>query len=556
MSKFLITLFLCIATIPAFGGCSAPVELKFASSSPDDDEYLFESDVYYTAAKAAGANTEFDKLYKEGKAYVEPMGYECDRLNSRSCTKNDTVHMNAGHVFKGQVVDYGATYRCNTWILGNDSWIEEDADVCMYWGFLGALKEGEKTTNVFGSEIDKSLCQSIEAEITDRQHGTVFELSCEHPKKFVCRPIKCDDKTMIIDNGVCKKQEVKQKKERVCMVKGLKVKHDMRYNVAYSGEDFEDVLNDFVNNNKKYVEDNPDEVIIVNGKNVLENWKKYKDVNAMYYFVCRSPFFEFAGCKGDYHPDDSGKCVEDAKKTLEKKTCREQRAKMSIEAIACCDTGSGAVWDRIERGKCVCVDSRGNKDSTKEFKIDNGRGKCVAKKSEKETKKDDDKEPIMKPVHNCPDDANPDGKGSCQCINDDMDYDGKECVCPKESQKRNGGCICDDDNKELKNGKCEYTAEHLAKMEKLLGDIDKQYNKLISITGNFEVSVWKDAEGNFNTTRLASDSIAGVVLGTVGGIVTATVVKKAQIKQGFEDIQCHIGGQSVANYGDGFTVGR
>jgi hypothetical protein len=71
-----------------------------------------------------------------------------------------------------------------------------------------------------------------------------------------------------------------------------------------------------------------------------------------------------------------------------------------------------------------------------------------------------------------------------------------------------------------------------------------------------KVNVWRDAEGKFNTARLASDSIAGVVLGTVGGIVTANVVKKSQIKQGFEDMKCSIGGQSVADFGDSFTVGR
>ena len=70
------------------------------------------------------------------------------------------------------------------------------------------------------------------------------------------------------------------------------------------------------------------------------------------------------------------------------------------------------------------------------------------------------------------------------------------------------------------------------------------------------MTYWKNSEGKFNTARLASDSIAGVVLGTVGGIVTANVVKKSQVKQGFEDMKCSIGGQSVANFGDDFVVGR
>ena len=69
-----------------------------------------------------------------------------------------------------------------------------------------------------------------------------------------------------------------------------------------------------------------------------------------------------------------------------------------------------------------------------------------------------------------------------------------------------------------------------------------------------KLSVWRDADGKFNTARLASDSIAGVVLGTAGGVITSKIVKKNQIKNGFEDLKCTIGGQVVATYGDEFTV--
>ena len=68
-------------------------------------------------------------------------------------------------------------------------------------------------------------------------------------------------------------------------------------------------------------------------------------------------------------------------------------------------------------------------------------------------------------------------------------------------------------------------------------------------------SKWKTAEGNFNGARLASDSIAGVVLGTAGGLITSSVVKKHQVSSGMENVMCTIGGQSVATYGDEFTVG-
>lgn len=83
------------------------------------------------------------------------------------------------------------------------------------------------------------------------------------------------------------------------------------------------------------------------------------------------------------------------------------------------------------------------------------------------------------------------------------------------------------------------------------------YTKLSEYHDKFrsKVSVWKNADGNFNTARLASDSIAGVVLGTAGGLITSNIVKKNQIENGFEDIKCTIGGQNVAAWGDQFRIG-
>ena len=128
-----------------------------------------------------------------------------------------------------------------------------------------------------------------------------------------------------------------------------------------------------------------------------------------------------------------------------------------------------------------------------------------------------------------------------------------QCTVVAETVERGGKCVCVDGNKEIKNGKCEYTAEYIAKME---SELDAKYASLSATIGGLEKSVWRDEDGNFNTARLMSDSVAGVVLGTVGGIVTSHLVKKAQVKKGFEDIGCYIGGQSVAAYGDEFTVER
>lgn len=95
----------------------------------------------------------------------------------------------------------------------------------------------------------------------------------------------------------------------------------------------------------------------------------------------------------------------------------------------------------------------------------------------------------------------------------------------------------------------------LAQTTVVSADISKYYSRLTQLRDSLKVSAWRDAEGKFNTARLASDSIAGVVLGTVGGIVTSKLVKKNQLKKGFEDLSCNIGGQKVADYGDTFRVG-
>lgn len=80
-------------------------------------------------------------------------------------------------------------------------------------------------------------------------------------------------------------------------------------------------------------------------------------------------------------------------------------------------------------------------------------------------------------------------------------------------------------------------------------------NSLRGLTGDLGASVWKDKNGNFNSSRLVSDSLAGVVLGTAGGLITSNIIKKNQIKGGFEDIKCTVGGQVVAEFNDDFMVG-
>ena len=179
-----------------------------------------------------------------------------------------------------------------------------------------------------------------------------------------------------------------------------------------------------------------------------------------------------------------------------------------------CNTASDATWNEIEK-RCVC-------NAGDDYIFNTSTKKC---------------EPTL-------------NYAKCQALSTIATWD-----------SINKKCRCKDPNKELNADKteCIETSESKAIRETI--EITQRtkgiYSQLVSIHDKFrdKKSVWKDAEGNFNTARLASDSIAGVVLGTAGGLITSHVVKKNQVENGFEDIKCTIGGQNVAEWGDQFRVG-
>ena len=121
-------------------------------------------------------------------------------------------------------------------------------------------------------------------------------------------------------------------------------------------------------------------------------------------------------------------------------------------------------------------------------------------------------------------------------------------------------CVCLQSGYVLQNGACVETAESLA-ARKVAEDvaarkakIEGMHSKLKKAQDAFKVTVWKNEEGKFNTARLASDSIAGAVLGTTGALVTNSAVKKHQVEDGFEAIQCAIGNDIVADWGETFRI--
>ncbi len=219
-------------------------------------------------------------------------------------------------------------------------------------------------------------------------------------------------------------------------------------------------------------------------------------------------------------------------------SCRASRT--TVEGVACCDLPlTEAKW---ANNKCTCT------DSNKEFKIKDGKGVCEAKGTT---------QPGIPVACNCTVDLSVVSSAESSCAAQSMAtainqvrvecQKGADCngqtvsVYVNAIAEAMSSCA----NQPVEPEKPQLNEQRLAAAVEA---IDKYRSGL-------DVSVWKDAEGNFNTARLVSDSIAGVVLGTAGGLITSSVVKKNQVKNGFEDVVCTIGGQTVGSYGDEISVG-
>ncbi len=225
---------------------------------------------------------------------------------------------------------------------------------------------------------------------------------------------------------------------------------------------------------------------------------------------------------------------------------------------------SGGVWSN---GKCIC-------DAAKNLKTVGKVCECINENYEFDTA-----------TKTCKMADSALEKGNCEKAGNDIAYwNGKECICRdttkiwqqdrcvenpviaacnagSETQWNYvlGKCVCIESDKTMDaNGRCvtTQTAGGTINLEsQSRNKIKEAAQSAKGIADGFEKTVWKNEDGKFNTTRLASDSIAGVVLGTAGGLITSNVIKKNQIKNGFEDISCTVGGQVVAGWDDLFRVG-
>lgn len=273
------------------------------------------------------------------------------------------------------------------------------------------------------------------------------------------------------------------------------------------------------------------------------------------------------GCVAGYEPDTNHKVC---KETAGTKAEREKRER-AINAKNCSD--SGGTWN--DGTGCTC-----NKPHMKD--LDKGKT-CQCESDAYVFNKDKhvceitDLEQLKQNCERAAKNSSSgvegwDGVSKCICkqSNEMYNFDGvSKCVqderyklCaakPNEAYWKHDEekCVCIDKDFEWMYNRCDKKGEVIIAENEAnaTGRVQSLVKGLKEKFATFEKSVWKDKEGNFNKARLASDSIAGVVLGTAGGLITSHVVKKSQIKSGFEDIQCTVGGQKVADWGDEFTVG-
>ena len=240
-------------------------------------------------------------------------------------------------------------------------------------------------------------------------------------------------------------------------------------------------------------------------------------------------------------------------------------AKAAQETQAAC-TQSGGAWSN---NACAC-------DKNKNLKTENNICVCISDDFERDALNNCVKTDLAQLRERCAVAGNDVAyweNNSCRCRNVDMIWQNDRCVinpdkaiCDNmvDAKWLGGRCVCNDDDYEYRNGKCvktkdavdrEAAAQLTADQNASRGKITTLSTTLKEMQEGFKVTVWRNEDGTFNTTRLASDSIAAVVLGTTGGLVTSHVVKKNQVNKGFDDIQCTVGGQSVAGWGDEFRVG-
>ena len=519
-----------------------PVTLSyFGTQELDDDEFLYADDHQYQLSKNGYANFK-KKNSGDGK------GYECDSRRTGSCTTDDVVTLGAGHWFKGQRVNYTRTYICVTHFIGDDRWEEySKKETCTAnghtWDVGTSLSVGGQ--NYFPSE----WCSGFDRTEQDFKLVKSWEVKCLKENTFKCFAHECVGGYRVDSNGKC----VKDASDDQCTFPDGK-KYNVGQNIEYDCSKAPNGANFTANaktGDKCYVSCLKKKT----GGAVVKYWsvktcpKNYKEVA----FTSSDQIYTtvIPGYKRCVQQEQLNFC-----ERLEKKHATPER-------VLCCKAGSQTKWmdaNGVEQKdstglsgeRCVCVDGKGNIDPSKVW--NSTTGQCDVKEAQQ------DEQPVL-----------PESgkmcyytfKGTIDCGN------GKrvtrtvyKTLSLEEVQKKYHSASCEEfqsryeydvsELKDLADAICnEYGKE--VQLDAATKNAIRKVNEFFGMS-NANRTVWRDTEGKFNATRLASDATAGVVLGTVGGIVSGKVIKKKQLEKGFDVLHCTVGGQKMADYGDTFQV--
>lgn len=557
------------------------------AQKPDHDEFLYINDTQYNLTVSGYDNSN---RQSSGSGY----GYECDTTRSAGCDKGDEVTLPAGHVFKGKPVPQSVKYICRSGYGFNDHWEAQKGteDACdTKFGELpvGRMFDGKTTVDCSGISKTEENVNLVKS----------WAVLCRPGRTVVCKPTECvkdyevnskTGKCDFIGNGG-------GAKTKMCNFDGRKVslgyceqsKDCQRATLAdtKTGEVCKRCCGE---NSKGQMENKYLITKCPSGKNGIgfkdaEKTFKPKDIYNGSYRVCE---------------EKKNSCKE-SRKTEEGKACCDFSAKIAYwdsKTQDCICTDKNASFEKVN-GKWQCVPEAGACDSLKSnpeayacctagykweygkcegcpdgqrwyWNAAQGKGMCI------------DNGPVVEPTPTtCTEtDCKITINQTIRCFNNGNYFNSTEnySVCKEDLDALRLDCnglktrvnACQ--NTDCIRGlltRIEAFDELIAKVCNSSGaptpvvvpDNSAKIAAAKQIVSSFfgsaesNKSVWKDAEGNFNTARLASDLTAGVVLGTVGGVVSGVVIKKKQVEKGFDALHCAVGGQTVADWGDTFNVG-
>lgn len=462
------------------------------------NEYLYATQEDYEATK--------------GRLYGQV--YECDS-SAKTCNYGDTLTLKSGHVFQRKTINEKRTYKC----VSGDFWLDITDDIqdnkpTTQTTPTNKCTVNGKTYNI-GDKIKPDFdCSSLKGKSSSISLSFLSEITSNYTSMLATGE-KC--------STVCAKYSS---------------------GAVYSGT--------FIKKCPSNTTGVPSTIIAPSG----------------YYTLCKEN-------KPSWKP------------------CKEQFKNPSEERCACWDAKGDTTWTGNEQtGTCTCND--------KDFDWDAKEKKCIKRQP---SNCDDYYDNYLK--YTCCK-LQEQGitefnktTGSCKCKKDGAKWDEENGQCIEQTSTDNGSGT-------VEVGPCEYiykgyidcppygqfsSNNHKKTLQpnQLEGLSCSEFNSVYGKDANYarqyfaewcvsytntnipnktsidnaqaklralksEASVWKNAEGKFNTARLASDMTAGVVLGTVGGVVSGVVIKKKQLEKGFDVLHCSVGGQVVADWGDEFKV--